>query len=266
MFRSMRLGWIGAAISVLVLACGLAGRSEAQPTDGNGVTVFAAASLKNALDSASAAYEKSTGVKVRASYAASSALAKQIEQAAPADVFISADLEWMDYLSAKGLIKEGSRRQFFGNRLVLIAPATSKLALRIAPGFALADALGSGRLAIGEVKAVPAGKYAKAALESLGAWEAVKSKLAESENVRAALALVAREEAALGIVYQTDAAAEPNVRVVGTFPAGSHAPIVYPVAITAESRNSEAAERFVQFLAAPEGAAPFEKAGFTVLK
>lgn len=266
MFSSKRTGWIGGAIVALLLACGLPGPSGAQQPDGDGITVFAAASLKNALDAAAAAFETSAGIKVKASYAASSALAKQIEQAAPADIFISADLAWMDYLASKGLIKEGSRRQFFGNHLVLIAPANSTLAVRIVPGFALSDALESGRLAVGEVSSVPAGKYAKAALESLGVWEQVKSKLAESENVRAALALVARGEAPLGIVYQTDAAVEPSVKIVDTFPDGSHAPIVYPIAITAESKKSEAAERFVEFLAAPEGAALFEKAGFSVLK
>ena len=196
----------------------MGGQVQAQRTDTTEITVFAAASLKNALDAAAADYLKTTGNKVIISYAASSALAKQIEAGAPADVFISADLDWMDYLSKKGLIKEDSEVKLLGNRIVLIAPANSKVALKISKNFPLAEALGDGKLAMADVKAVPAGKYGKAALEKLGVWSTVKAKVVEAENVRAALALVAIGEAALGIVYQTDAAAEPKVKVLDTFP------------------------------------------------
>ena len=195
---------------------------ECQKTETSGPTVFAAASLKTALDKATAAFLASTGKKVTVSYASSSALAKQIEQAAPADVFISADLEWMDYLAKKGLVKDDSRFNFLGNRLVLIAPSTSTASLKIAPNFALADAIGDSKLAVADVKAVPAGKYAKSALEKLGVWTAIEGKLAQAENVRAALALVAREEAKLGIVYQTDAKAEAKVKILDTFPEDAH--------------------------------------------
>src|SRR5262245_32998915 len=195
------------------------------------IIVFAAASMKNALDDINAAFTRSTGIKVAASYAASSALMKQIEQAAPADVFASADLEWMDYGSQRKVIKDGTRVNLLSNRLVLIAPKDSKLDdITIGPGFNLAQLAGDGRIAIGDVRAVPVGKYAKAALEKLGSWDAAAPKFAMTENVRAALTLVARGEAPLGIVYATDAKVEPKVRIVGTFPADSHPEIVYPVA------------------------------------
>ncbi len=193
-----------------------AGRAQPAGAEIRIITVFAVASLKNALDTIAADYQPNTGNKVTISYAASSALAKQIEQAAPADAFISADLDWMDYLADKALIKQGTRRNLLGNRLVLIAPAKSTLELTIEPGFALAKAIGSGRIAKGEVNSVPAGKYGKAALKKLGVWTDVEPKVAHTENVRAAL--VAKEETALGIVYRRDAAAEPSVRIVGTFP------------------------------------------------
>jgi len=184
------------------------------------VTVFAAASMKNALDDINAAFTRSTGIKVAASYAASSALMKQIEEGAPADVFASADLEWMDYGSQKKVIKDDTRVNLLGNRLVLIASKDSKLDdVTIGPGFNLAQLAGDGRIATGDVRAVPVGKYAKAALEKLGSWDAAAPKFAMTENVRAALTFVARGEAPLGIVYATDAKVEPRVKIVGTFPA-----------------------------------------------
>jgi molybdate transport system substrate-binding protein len=227
--------------------------------------VFAAASLKSAMDGAAKAYEAKTGHKISVSYAASSALAKQIEQGAPADIFISADLDWMDYLAGKNLIRNDTRHNLLGNTLVLVAPAGSSISLKIAPHFDLAKALGDGRLAVADPTAVPAGKYAKAALEKLGVWDSVKGKLAPAENVRATLAFIAQGEAPLGIVYQTDATAEPKVKVVDTFPADSHAPIIYPIAQTASSTNPDASA-FLAFLKTDDARKIFEGQGFQVLK
>lgn len=226
--------------------------------------VFAAASLKNALDAVNAAWQTDAGKTVTISYAASSALAKQIEEGAPADVFISADLDWMKYLSDKKLTRPDTELKLLGNRIVLIAPKDSIVETAIAPNFPLAELLGDGRLAMGDVKAVPAGKYGKAALETLGVWASVEGKVAQAENVRAALKFVALGEAPLGIVYQTDAAAEPGVRIVGTFPQDTHAPIVYPVALTASSHNPDAAE-FVRYLQSTKAKDLFETQGFTFL-
>lgn len=229
------------------------------------LTIFAAASLKNALDDANAAFTKATGVKVTASYAASSALAKQIEQGAPADVFVSADLKWMDYLGERKLIKAGTRLNLLGNRLVLIASKDSKLGtVAIGPGFDLAKLAGDGRIAVADVRAVPAGLYAKAVLEKLGAWKAAEPKLAMAENVRATLAFVSRGETPVGIVYETDAKIEPAVKIIGAFPDGSYPPVTYPVAVTAESKKA-AAERYVAFLRTPAAKAIFEKYGFSFL-
>ena len=202
------------------------------------IVVFAAASMKDSLDSVTAAFAKRPNVPtVVASYAASSALMKQIESGAPADVFASADLEWMDYGTQHKVIKEDTRFNLLGNRLVLIAPKDSKIAgVAIGPGFDLAKLAGDGRIATGDVRAVPVGKYAQAALEKLGAWTAAEKKFAMAENVRAALTLVARNEAVLGIVYETDAKVEPNVKIVGRFPEDSHPPIIYPVALTAVAK------------------------------
>ncbi|MFL5336273.1 MAG: molybdate ABC transporter substrate-binding protein [Geminicoccaceae bacterium] len=231
----------------------------------DGVLVFAAASLKNALDDVIATYGKESGTKVIASYAASSALAKQIEQGAPAQLFISADLDWMDYLEQRHLIADATRKNLLGNSLVLVASRDSQQGeVAIGQGFDLAALLGDGRLAVGDVKAVPAGKYAKASLEKLGAWSGVESKLAQSENVRAALALVARGEAPLGIVYKTDAASDPGVRIVGTFPADSHPPIIYPVAVTTAGEGGGAAA-FLKFLETPSARSAFERYGFTLI-
>ncbi|AGK56647.1 molybdenum ABC transporter periplasmic molybdate-binding protein [Hyphomicrobium denitrificans 1NES1] len=229
-------------------------------------TVFAAASLKTALDAVSTAYQKSTGSKIVVSYAASSALAKQIEQGAPADIFISADLDWMDYVDKAKLIKDDTRFNMLGNRLVLIAPASSTASLKIESGFALAEALGDGRLAMADVKSVPAGKYGSAALKKLGIWDAIEPKVAQAENVRAALGLVAQGEAPFGIVYETDATAEPKVKIVGVFPDDTHPPIIYPIAVTAGSKAAAPAEAFITYLKSPEGQAAFAKQGFTILK
>jgi molybdate transport system substrate-binding protein len=230
------------------------------------VTIFAAASLKNALDDAAKSQEQKTGDRVVISYAASSALAKQIEQGAPADVFISADLDWMDYVQKKNLIKTDTRFNLLGNRLVLIAPASSTTTLKIANGFPLAAALGTNHIAMANVKAVPAGKYGLAALEKLGVWKDVEPKVAQADNVRAALALVAQGEAPLGIVYETDAAAEPKVKIVDIFPDDTHPPIIYPIAITATAKNSDAAKAFVDYLKTPDAQAFFTKQGFTIVK
>jgi molybdate transport system substrate-binding protein len=199
------------------------------------VTVFAAASLRESLDEVSRAFERASGHAVRVSYGASSALARQVEAGAPAQLFIAADTDWADYLESRGLARRDARTDLLGNDLVLVAPAASAVALRIAPGFALGAALGKGRLAVADPRAVPAGKYARAALESLGVWKGVERRLAPAENVRAALAFVARGYAPLGIVYRTDALAEKGVRIVDTFPAASHPAIVYPFVLLARA-------------------------------
>jgi molybdate transport system substrate-binding protein len=228
------------------------------------LTVFAAASMKNALDDVNAAFTKKTGIKVVASYAASSALMKQIEQGAPADVFVSADLAWMDYGSQEKVIKDETRVNLLGNRLVLIAPKDSKIAnVVIGQGFDLAKLAGDGRIATGDVKSVPVGKYAKAALEKLGSWQAAAPKFAMTESVRAALALVSRGEAPLGIVYETDAKVDPGVKIVGTFPADSHEPITYPVAATSAAKSD--ANAYLAFLRTQEAKAIFETYGFSFL-
>jgi molybdate transport system substrate-binding protein len=228
------------------------------------LTVFAAASMKNALDDVDKAYTAKTGVKIVASYAASSALAKQIEQGAPADVFMSADTAWMDYVKDKKAISEPTRVNLLGNSIVLIAPKDSKIdKVTIDQGFDLAKLAGDGKVTTGDVQSVPVGKYAKAALEKLGAWTAVEPKMAMAENVRAALALVARNEAVLGIVYSTDAKVEPGVKIVATFPANSHPPIVYPVAATSTA-HKDAAD-YLAFLRSSEAKAIFEKYGFSFL-
>jgi molybdate transport system substrate-binding protein len=246
------------------LAVGGLAAMLAAPAAGADVTVFAAASLKNALDNVSAAWTAEADKTATISYAASSALARQIEEGAPADVFISADLDWMDYLAERDLIDKGTAVELLGNRLVLIAPADSTAATEIGAGFDLASLLGDGRLAIANVDAVPAGKYGKASLESLGVWDSVADRLAQAENVRAALALVSTGEAPLGIVYQTDAAADHTVRIIGTFPEDTHPPIVYPAAVTAEAASPDAGA-FLDFLRTEQAAALFETEGFTVL-
>lgn len=228
------------------------------------ITVFAAASMKNALDEVDAAYTAKTGIKITASYAASSALAKQIEQGAPADVFVSADTDWMDYALSKKTINESSRVNLLGNSIVLIAPKDSEIGnVTISQGFDLAKLAGDGRIATGDVKSVPVGKYAKAALGKLGAWQSAEPKFAMAESVRAALTLVARGEANLGIVYSTDAKVEPGVKVVGTFPADSHPTIIYPVAATMTAKPETNA--YLAFLRTSAAKTIFEKYGFKFL-
>ncbi len=227
------------------------------------ILVFAAASLTDAMQETSAAYEKTAHVKVKSSFDASSVLARQIEAGAPADVFFSADTAWMDYLQGRNLIQPASRRNVVGNRLVLIAPAQSHIQLKIAPHFPLVAALGDGRLATGDPDSVPAGRYARSALTKLGVWDAVAPRLARAENVRVALLYVVRGEAPLGIVYASDALADTSVRMVDTFPAETHEPIVYPIALT-KSAKSQAAG-FVSYLSGPQGRSIFVKYGFTVL-
>ena len=228
------------------------------------LAVFAAASLKESLDEATAAYQRTSGTAVRVSYAASSALARQIEQGAPADVFVSADLDWMDYLQQRQLIDPTTRRNLLGNTLVLVAPARGDTkAVSLRPGVDLLPLLGKkGRLALALTASVPAGKYAKASFTSLGVWKSLEPRVAEAENVRAALMLVARGEAPLGVVYASDARAEPAVRVVATFPATSHRPIVYPVARLSTSSTPQA-NAFIQWLATPAAQSIFRKHGFT---
>lgn len=223
--------------------------------------VFAAASLKNALDEVAALSPSKPVI----SYGASSALAKQIENGAPAQVFIAADLDWMNYLERRKLLRDGTRRNLLGNKLVLIAPRNSTLTTEIRPGFALAALLGPGRLATADPQSVPAGKYTRAALEKLGVWASVADKLAPTADVRAALALVARGEAPLGSVYATDAAAEPKVRVVAAFPEGWVPPIIYPAALTAGAPGTGAAAEFLFLLSSPSARKVFEKHGFTPL-
>ena len=259
----MKLSPLLRSFSALLLIAVSLAPTAARAQDDAGLTVFAAASLKEALDEAAAAYRKQTGVPVRVSYAASSALARQIEQGAPADVFFSADLEWMDYLQQRNRLDVATRRSLLGNRLVLIAPRASKARVDLKRPATLLAALGDGRLAVGQTRTVPAGKYAKASLESLSLWNGVRPRLAESESVRTALMLVARGETPLGIVYASDAKSEPDVRVVATVPEDSHPPIVYPVAALRGARAAQAA-RFLQWLASPAADALFTKRGFTV--
>jgi molybdate transport system substrate-binding protein len=226
--------------------------------------VFAAASMKDALDEVNAAYKQANGIDVVTSYAGSGALIKQIEQGAPAQVFISADLESMDYGSQKKVIQDNTRVNLLGNKLVLIAPADSKMGnVTINSSLDIAKLAGDSRIATGDVKAVPVGRYAQAALEKLGQWAAVQPKLAMVENVRLALSLVARGEATLGIVYETDANVEPKVKIIGAFPADSHPPIIYPVALTTVAKPDAAA--YLAFLQTPAATGVFEKRGFTVL-
>jgi molybdate transport system substrate-binding protein len=248
----------------LAFAVSLAAIPTPAAAQDKSLTIFAAASMKNALDEIAVAYAAKSSVKITVSYAASSALAKQIEQGAPADVFISADTDWMDYATSKKTINESSRVNLLGNSIVLIAPKDSKIDnVSIGPGFDLAKLAGDGRIATGDVKSVPVGKYAKAALEKLGSWQAAEPKFAMADNVRAALTLVSRSEAALGIVYSTDAKVDPGVKVVGTFPADSHPAIVYPLAATTTAKPETA--DYLAFLRSTAAKNIFEKYGFKFL-
>ena len=237
------------------------GPARAASQTGGDVLVFAAASLQNALDELAPPVLKATGARMRMSYAASSALARQIESGAPAGLFISADLDWMNYLADRKLIRPSSRVNLLGNQLVLIATKGRAVSLKIGPGFGLADALGRERLAVPETVSVPAGKYAREALTKLGVWGSVNNKLAATENVRAALLLVSRGEAPLGIVYRTDAIVDPGVVIVDAFPESSHAPIVYPAALT--TTGSAAAGKVLDYLKSPAARTVFDKYGFT---
>jgi molybdate transport system substrate-binding protein len=247
-------------IGLLILGTLAAPVRAADPPDQE-VLVFAAASLASVLDEIGTAYTQQTQKRVKFSYAASSALARQLEAGSRADVFLSADLEWMDYVQARNLIDRSTRRNLLNNRLVLVAPADSKIELKIAPGFALGAALGSnGRLATGDPDSVPVGKYARSALTSLGVWNEVADRLVRADNVRSALAFIARGETPLGIVYETDARVEKRVRIVDFFPADSHPPIVYPVAVTAHA--SPAARQFVEYLQSAPVQEAFKRYGF----
>jgi molybdate transport system substrate-binding protein len=249
----------------MILATAFTFMMSTSSSSADKLNVFAASSLKNAIDAVSASWKADTDMETTLTYAASNALAKQIEAGAPADVFVSADLTWMKYLTDKNLIAKGSEVQLLGNEIVLVAPKDSKINLKIENGFNLADAVGDGKLALANVDSVPAGKYGKAALEKLGVWASVEGKVAQSENVRAALKLVDLGEAPLGIVYATDAKADTAVKVVDMFPMDSHAPIIYPAGIVAASKNSNAAE-FLKYLQTDKAKAIFEAQGFVVLK
>lgn len=254
---------LGAGLRRWPLLAALAGLAAAPAAAAETLTVFAAASLKESLDEAAAAYRQATGMTVRVSYGASSALARQIEQGAPAQVFISADQDWMDHLQRRGRVDAADRRDLLGNRLVLVAPAAAAAApVALQSGVDLRPLLGAhGRLAMGQPDAVPAGRYARAALQSLGAWPALEARVAGAENVRAALMLVARGEAPLGVVYATDAAVEPRVRVLATFPQASHPAIVYPAARVAASRHPHA-PAFLRWLQGPAAHGIFVRHGF----
>jgi len=227
------------------------------------ITVFAAASLNDVLTELGKEFTTDTGVRVVSSFAASSALARQIDAGAPADLFFSADVDWMDYLETRNEIRKASRHDVVGNRLVLIAPHDSDIKLAIAPNFPLAAALGGGRLATGDPDSVPVGRYARSALTALGVWSSVADRLIRADNVRVALAFVSRGEAPLGIVYETDARIDRGVRIVAEFPDASHAPIVYPIALTEAAQP--AAERFLDFLRSPRAAVIFARYGFVPL-
>jgi molybdate transport system substrate-binding protein len=250
-------------VALLFPLTALAQDGHAQGARKTGLLVFAAASLTNVLGELSTAWERSSGVPVKLSFASSSVLARQLEAGGKADVFISADQEWMDYLQARNLIDKPSRRDLVGNRLVLIAPADSKAELRISPGFDLVSALGKGRLSTGDPDTVPVGRYARSALISLGVWDEVQDRLVRADNVRSAMMFVARGEVPIGIVYTTDALVDSGVRIVDTFPANTHAPITYPAAIIRGAR-SEAAT-YIAFLAGPEARDTWNRFGFLAL-
>jgi molybdate transport system substrate-binding protein len=252
-----------AALVMLAMLMAVPRMAQAQPRER--VTIYAATSLKEALDAVLKLREAQRRSTVQVVYAASSTLARQIERGAPADVFISADTDWMDYLSQRKLLREGTRVNLLTNRLVLIVPANSASDIAIGPRFALAAALGNGRLAMADPDSVPAGKYAKAALIKLGVWGEVSRKIASTENVRAALALVARGEVPFGIVYASDTVAERKVRVQGEFPAHLHAPVVYPAALLAQSRAGDA-QPLLGDLRSAEAQALWRKHGFGVVE
>ena len=256
-----------AAFSALVVTLATAAMASAQALSTGAprgaITVFAAASLQDALDGAAKDFTAASGITVKISFEASSTLARQIEAGAPADLFASADLDWMDYLANRHLIVPQSRVNLLGNRLVVIAPKDAPFATLALDARSIEAALGDGRLATGAVETVPAGRYAKAALEKLGLWASLQTRIAPAENVRAALAYVARGEAPLGIVYATDAAAEPKVKVVASFPPGSYPAIVYPFALVDGVKGDDAA-RFLAFLQSPDARRSFAAQGFSL--
>ncbi len=255
-FARKTLGVISVSVALALIWAPTHAQEKSAPL------VFAAASLSNVLEEIGDLYESQTGSDVVFSFAGSMTLARQIEASSGVDVFISADLESMDYLDSRALILSSTRTNFLQNELVLIAPADSSTQLTITPGFALAEALGTGRLAVANIVSVPAGRYARSALGSLGAWESVSNALAEGEDVRTALALVARAEAPLGIVYATDAMVERRVRIIARFPSSSHLPILYSAALTTEARPG--AQEFLNFLQGDNAWTLFEIAGFTL--
>src|SRR6266550_4039536 len=261
-WRSLKANTLRLCAALFLLVLSTFGNApEAQ----NGkVLILAAASLKTALDEINAQWQKRTGKRAAVSHAASSALAKQIEQGAPADIFISADLDWMEYLAERKLIRPDTRSDLLSNRLVLIAPKGTNLRVEIKQGFRLASLVGQGHLALANTDAVPAGKYAKAALNALGVWGQVKGRIAQAENVRAALLLVSRGEAPLGIVYESDAVSDPSVVTVGIFPEATHPRIIYPIALTSGSTSPDAGS-FLDELKSPQARTIFEKQGFTML-
>jgi len=251
------------AASLLLWALIASSRPAFAAADPSPIMVFAAASLTNVLGDLGDEFTEQTSIPVRFSFAASSVLARQIENGAPADIFFSADVEWMDYLQQRELIQRRTRRDVVGNRLVLIAPASSGIKLKIAPHFALVSALAGGRLATGDPDSVPVGRYAKEALIALGIWQDIANRLIRADSVRSALAFVDRGEAPLGIVYETDALIDQNVRTVDVFPADSHKPIVYPMALTTSAKPD--AGRFLAFIRGPAGDAAFKAHGFVPL-
>ena len=253
--KKLLASWL---FSWVVLLGATAHAAEVQP-----IVVFAAASLTNVLQDLGDEFTKDTSIPVKFSFAASSALARQIENGAPADLFFSADLEWMDYLQTKQLIQVASRHDVLSNRLVLIAPLDSKVDLKIGPNFALVDALGKGRLVTGDPDSVPVGRYAKEALTKYGVWSGVSDRLVRADSVRSALAFVDRGEALLGIVYETDAMIDKNVRIVDVFPSDSHQPITYPVALTATSKANTA--KFLTYIRGPAADVAYKHYGFTPL-
>jgi molybdate transport system substrate-binding protein len=252
-------------LGLLAASALLLGGAPQMPAHAQGgdLIVFAAASTKNALDAVHARWQRETGRSAKISYAASSALAKQIEGGAPAQIYISAEIRWMDYVAKKGLIKPETRSNLLGNRIVLIAPKDKATPVDIKPGFDLAKVIGDGRLAMANVESVPAGRYGKASLERLGVWASVAGRLAQADNVRGALLLVSRGEAPAGIVYQTDGAAEQRVAIIGTFPESTHPPIVYPIALTTGAGAGAAA--FLAYIKSAEARPLFEAEGFSVL-
>ena len=249
---------------LLSVLCGLSFWLTAAPATAQDLLLFGAASLQDAVNAVIEEYQAQGGGQVSASYASSSTLARQIEQGAPADIYLSANPEWMDYLEQRGLLRDGSRRDLLSNGLVLVAPLGSETTIEIAPGFDLVGALGGGRLAMGDPDHVPAGIYGRAALKNLGVWDAVAPHVARADNVRAALALVARGEAPLGVVYRSDALADADVKVAGAFPQDSHPPIIYPIAIVAGSERPEATA-LLELFQSEAAAGIFERFGFTII-